>query len=268
MESCKHCLVTGTPPGLLYIVDKLAQSGRLECIVVHRSVARHPSFLQSIARFVRSIVQGERDFLWNSRKRQQAILRSQLPDFTDLHVMDEDAEAKLRLLAEKHGFDLFLTESINMDNQVHEYLKHSAAQYALVLGGPVLKPIVIDSFNGMWLNCHGGYLPYYRGLCSEYWAIKNGDFDKIGWTIHELVERIDAGNIFQKGTVSFNPDETYEELILRVHSQMITAYIAFANALPDSAARSRQHQVEKSNYYSRPKGLALGKLLRTKVKYL
>lgn len=261
INDSKSCMVAGMAQGLLYIVDKLAQSERLECVVVHHPVAKRRPFVRYIARKARNL-------LWDPRERQAAMLRSQLPDFADRHVVDKHAEKRLRVLAEEYGFDLLLTTSVNTDNQVYRYLNHSAARHALVLGGPVLKPVVIDSFNGMWLNCHGGYLPYYRGLWSEYWAIKNGDCDKIGWTIHELVERIDAGEIFQKGTVSYNPDETLEELMLRVHSQMITAYIAFANALPDSAVRARKHKAEKANYYSRPKRLALGRLLRTKVKHL
>ena len=192
MEIPQVCMIACKAAGMLYIVDKLAQSGRLECVIVQRAIAKRTSFVRNIAREIRNLFA-------DPRRRQTAILRSQLPDFTDLHVMDVHAEKKLRLLGEKYGFDLLLTTSINTDNQIHEYLKHSVAQHAMVLGGRILKPIVIDSFNGMWLNCHGGYLPYYRGLWSEYWAIKNGDFDKIGWTIHELVERIDAGQIFHKG---------------------------------------------------------------------
>jgi|GEM_PF-4397262 len=261
MNGTNFCLITGMPPGLLYIVDKLAQTGRLECVVIHHTIAkRHLS--------IRSIVRSIRDFFEEPRRHQARIMRSHLTDYDECHVIDKHVVEKLRLLADKYAFDLILKSSINTDNQVCEYLKQSTAQYALTLGGPVLKPAILKSFNGMWLNCHGGFLPYYRGLWSEYWAIKNGDFDKIGWTIHELVERIDAGKIFQKEKVVYNPDETLEELTLRVHSQMITGYIAFAKALPNSTIKALQHKVETKYYYSRPKSVSLDKVLQTKVRCL
>ncbi len=263
VNGLKFCMVAGFFASLLYVVDKMADSGWLEGVIVQKS---EPA--RDLGSLVLNSARKMRNLLWDPRKRQTAMLGALLPDFTDRHVLGKQGENKLRLLAQKHGFDLLVTESINTDTQIHNYLNNSKSQQALVLGGKILQPIVLNSFNGMWINCHGGLLPYYRGIYSEYWAIKKGDFEKIGWTIHELVERIDAGKIFQSGTVTYDPNETLGELMMRNHAAMITAYLHFANSLPDSVRNSLEHKPEKANYYSKPRVRAFRQLLRMKVSRL
>lgn len=46
-----------------------------------------------------------------------------------------------------------------------------------------------------FLNLHAGVLPEYRGVKSEFWALKNGDDP--GWTLHHMASKIDGGNILQ-----------------------------------------------------------------------
>lgn len=259
----KYCLVTGFFPGLLYMVGKMAESGRLECVIVQKSnpTTDKISFASNIARRIRNL-------LWDPSIRQTAMLAALIPDFTDHHVLGKQGESKLRLMAQRLGIDLLLSESINTDTQIQNYLNNSNSQQVLVLGGKILQPNVLNSFSGMWINCHGGLLPYYRGIYSEYWAINNGDFDKIGWTIHELIERIDAGNIYQSGTITYDPNETLGELMMRNQAAMINAYVHFAESLPDSVRNCLEHKPKKANYYSKPKVRAFGRLLRMKVSRL
>lgn len=45
------------------------------------------------------------------------------------------------------------------------------------------------------LNLHTGWLPDYRGVKSEFWALLRGERDKIGWTLHYMTPRLDDGDI-------------------------------------------------------------------------
>ncbi len=263
MNRSNYCMVAGWSAGLLYAVDKMAESGRLEAVVLQKpnTETDHNSRLRMIAKKARNL-------FCDPGKRQASVLSSILPGFRNFHVLSAHREKQLRSLAETHGFDLLFTTSINEDTRIHDYLERSQSRHALVLGGKVLRSVVLNRFNGRWINCHGGLLPYYRGLCSEYWAVKNRDCDKIGWTVHELVERIDAGKILQRGTVSYDPGDTLEKLMIRNHAAMVAAYIRFADALPDSASNPLEHKPGKVNYYSRPDGRAFRRLMRTKVSRL
>jgi len=45
------------------------------------------------------------------------------------------------------------------------------------------------------LNLHTGWLPDYRGVKSEFWAVARGEREKIGWTLHYMTPRLDGGDI-------------------------------------------------------------------------
>lgn len=46
-----------------------------------------------------------------------------------------------------------------------------------------------------FLNLHTGFLPDYRGVKSEFWALSRGDTSRIGWTLHYMTSSLDAGDI-------------------------------------------------------------------------
>jgi len=48
--------------------------------------------------------------------------------------------------------------------------------------------------NGFFWNIHGGLLPEYRGLMSLYRAVQQNQ-KEVGWTVHEIDNNIDSGDI-------------------------------------------------------------------------
>ena len=50
--------------------------------------------------------------------------------------------------------------------------------------------------NIRFLNIHGGILPYYRGVNTNFWPHFNNDSNKVGLTLHEINKNIDGGDIF------------------------------------------------------------------------
>lgn len=45
------------------------------------------------------------------------------------------------------------------------------------------------------LNLHTGWLPDFRGVKSEFWALARDERDKVGWTLHYMTPRLDDGDI-------------------------------------------------------------------------
>lgn len=62
------------------------------------------------------------------------------------------------------------------------------------------------------LNAHPGLLPYYRGIDCSRWAIYNGEFHKIGATVHWVDRGVDTGNVILRRAYGFIGDETLEKL--------------------------------------------------------
>ncbi len=56
-------------------------------------------------------------------------------------------------------------------------------------------------------NLHGSLLPAYRGRCPVNWVIIRGE-ERSGVTLHEMVEKPDAGAIVAQVPVSIAPDDT------------------------------------------------------------
>lgn len=62
------------------------------------------------------------------------------------------------------------------------------------------------------LNAHPGILPFYRGIDCAKWAILNGDFDKIGATVHWVDEGVDTGPIIETRMYKFLGNESLDIL--------------------------------------------------------
>lgn len=68
------------------------------------------------------------------------------------------------------------------------------------------------------LNAHTGILPYYRGVDCPKWAIYNGDFYRIGCSVHWVDGGVDTGDIITKQIYEFSGDETVDVLCDRLQS--------------------------------------------------
>ena len=72
--------------------------------------------------------------------------------------------------------------------------------FVLVIGSPVLpKEYFVTGVK--YVNLHLGCIPDYRGLKCIEWAILNGEYEKIGYTIHKLELALDLGNIYKYAKV-------------------------------------------------------------------
>jgi len=78
------------------------------------------------------------------------------------------------------------------------------------------------------LNGHPGILPFYRGVDCPHWALLNGEFDKIGASIHWVDQGIDTGKIIatEKFPVKGIKDVSIlEESIYTLCSKMLTKIV-------------------------------------------
>ena len=74
-------------------------------------------------------------------------------------------------------------------------------------------------------NVHGGLLPYYRGVNTNFWPHMNLESNYIGLTLHEISSKIDSGKIFFQTTVDVNKSDTINKLSCR-------AIKIFSNIVP------------------------------------
>lgn len=78
-------------------------------------------------------------------------------------------------------------------------------------------------------NMHGSLLPKYRGRVPVNWAIIHGERET-GATLHQMLEKPDAGAIVAQQAVPILPDDTAGEVFAKV---TLAAELALDHVLPD-----------------------------------
>ncbi len=108
-------------------------------------------------------------------------------------------------------------------------------------------PLLAMASRGAY-NMHGSLLPRYRGRVPVNWAVLNGERET-GATLHEMVEKPDAGGIVDQMAVPILPDDTALDVLRKV---TVAAEIVLDRALPgllDGSARAVAQDLARGSYF-------------------
>jgi methionyl-tRNA formyltransferase len=97
-------------------------------------------------------------------------------------------------------------------------------------------------------NVHGSLLPKYRGRVPINWAVLKGERET-GATLHQMVEKPDAGGIVDQMAVPILPDDRAVDVFRKVTT---AAEIVLDRALPrllDGTAKARPQDLSKGAYF-------------------
>ena len=112
----------------------------------------------------------------------------------------------------------------------------------------MLKPSILEIPKRGGFNMHGSLLPKYRGRVPINWAVIHGETEA-GATLHEMVEKPDAGRIVDQMAVPILPNDTAEEVFSKV---LVAAEITLQRALPalvDGSAKLQPMDLSKGSYF-------------------
>jgi methionyl-tRNA formyltransferase len=99
-------------------------------------------------------------------------------------------------------------------------------------------------------NMHGSLLPKYRGRAPLNWAILKGERET-GVTLHEMVEKPDAGGIVDQQAVPIGPDDTAVEVFARMTDAAEAVLRRSIGNLVSGKAKLRPNDLSKGSYYGR-----------------
>jgi methionyl-tRNA formyltransferase len=108
---------------------------------------------------------------------------------------------------------------------VYEKLKAISPDLIVVWGSGMLQKRIIATAKKV-INLHLGLCPFYRGAVANQYALLEGDFSKIGATIHYVNSHVDAGDIIK--TISFSKFGTLEDSFKKLNDQAYAAYLKVA----------------------------------------
>ena len=112
----------------------------------------------------------------------------------------------------------------------------------------MLKPALLATARRGAFNMHGSLLPKYRGRVPVNWAIINGETET-GATLHEMVEKPDAGRIVDQEAVPILPDDNAFDVFNKVAA---AAEVALDRAVPtllDGSAVLRTQNLAAGTYF-------------------
>lgn len=92
----------------------------------------------------------------------------------------------------------------------------------------MLKPVLLAIPTRGAFNMHGSLLPKFRGRAPVNWAVIKGA-TQTGATLHEMVEKPDAGRLVDQQAVTIGPDDTAIEVF---HKVTDAASAVLSRALP------------------------------------
>lgn len=117
--------------------------------------------------------------------------------------------------------------------------------YRSMLPMSVLRHARLGAF-----NMHGSLLPKFRGRAPLNWAILKGETET-GATLHEMVEKPDAGRIVDQQAVPIGPDETALEVFRKITDAAERVLRRSIQNLVLGKAKLRPQNLSAGSYYGR-----------------
>jgi folate-dependent phosphoribosylglycinamide formyltransferase PurN len=114
-----------------------------------------------------------------------------------------------------------------------EALAALSPQVVAVYGTRMIGRATLEAITVPLLNYHAGITPKYRGQHPAYWALREGDGDNAGITIHLVDRGVDTGAAIRQARVAFMPRDTINTY---QHVQMATALPLFVEAIREALA--------------------------------
>ncbi|ADD42122.1 formyl transferase [Stackebrandtia nassauensis] len=134
-------------------------------------------------------------------------------------------------------------------------LRRAAADVTVVIGCSILKNDVLAAAGAPIVNLHGGFLPDYKGNHCVFFALYNGEPDKVGVTIHHVNAGVDAGDLIEVVRPPVHGGETAEHLYCRSEKIAINRLVRHLRRLEAGHALPAHPQPKRGrNYLTRDRG--------------
>jgi hypothetical protein len=114
-------------------------------------------------------------------------------------------------------------------------------------------------------NLHGGLSPEYRGADCTFWALYNGEPEKVGCTLHWIDAGIDTGGLIAHVSPEVRPDDDELRLFWRAVQTSADAYVELVRRLA-AGERFGQSQPHKGRLYQvKQRGLRHERMVSDKL---
>lgn len=139
------------------------------------------------------------------------------------------------------------------DASVISFVANHSPSACYVYGTSLLRRRLLRALPASTANMHTGLTQHYRGVCSNFWAVHDGQLESIGYTIHRIASGIDTGDVIEQAILGHRivpAIASLEELDDAVAAIAETAFVDFI--LSDGALRSGTPLVQNGQLRTEP----------------
>jgi len=111
----------------------------------------------------------------------------------------------------------------------------------------ILKPCIYENSKHKAINIHPGILPFYRGSHCVFHALKNKD--DIGFTIHEVEEKVDTGDILYKEVVEIKKGDTVTTIKKRINERAALIVVDVAHKIENKTIKRQKQDLNIGTLY-------------------
>jgi methionyl-tRNA formyltransferase len=112
----------------------------------------------------------------------------------------------------------------------------------------MLSPAILATARRGAFNMHGSLLPKYRGRVPVNWALIHGEHET-GATLHEMVEKPDAGRIVAQEAFPIGPNDTAVEVFAHVTDAAGRVLEGALPGLLNATAELRPQDLAQGSYF-------------------
>ena len=116
-------------------------------------------------------------------------------------------------VAQKYKIPVILTTSVNDNSYIETITRLNPDVIASVAAPEVFKKPILSVPNLKCINIHSGRLPVYRGMMPNFWQLLHGE-PNATITIHEMVEKLDAGGILATEEFELRQADSLDRIII------------------------------------------------------
>lgn len=115
------------------------------------------------------------------------------------------------------------------------------------------------------INLHGGLSPEYRGADCTFWALHNGEPEKVGCTLHFIDNGIDTGNLIAHVCPDVKNGDDELTLFWRAVQVSADAYAELLDKLESGERFGQKQNIKGHLYQVKDRGWKHEKVLENKI---
>ena len=157
-----------------------------------------------------------------------------------------------RDVARRHAVPVYTPPKINAPEFV-TVLRDAIRPDLLVsiAASQILRRQVLEIPRLGCINLHSAPLPRYQGMMPNFWTMVHGE-PAAAVTVHDMVEKLDAGDILGQRPVPILPADSLHDLMVRSKVIGVEALLEVVAQLEAGTAARRPMDASQASYFSFP----------------